>query len=282
MALTPNIQASQGFITSVTDGPTPNTNVSQAFVAAVANFPTPEIDASQAFVSAVTSGPTPSLSVSQSYITVVCKGRVDDPKVRVWTYTLDGSDYYVVRLGNIETLVYSTSSGQWSVYGSFEGNLWKAFTGINWQGGTSLSPYYGSNIIVGDDANGALYFLNPDKYLDDDPIRGSDSERTFERVFQGQIPARGYGSEKCYSVELSGSIGDMDEPTLTSVTLSYSDDSGQTYVDAGTVDVTNADYGARVNWRSLGSFSQPGRLFKITDTGALHRVDYLSVETNKE
>src|SRR3546814_14617292 len=101
----------------------------------VANFPTESIENSQDFVLVVSSGATPSIQLSQSWVTVVARGRVDDPKVRAWTFTLDGHDYYVLRAGNIETLVYDTHNGQWYVWSSFDSDLWKAFNGTNWKTG---------------------------------------------------------------------------------------------------------------------------------------------------
>jgi hypothetical protein len=74
-----------------------------------------------------------------------------------------------------------------------------------------------------------------------------------------------------------GSIGEMTEAALTTVTLYTSDDQGNTYDSQGAVAIPNAGYDTRVEWWSLGQFSAPGRLFKITDIGALHRIDYLEM-----
>jgi len=215
-------------------------------------------------------------------VMAILRGRVDDPKVRVWTYTLDGHDFYVIRLGNIETLVYDTHSEQWSVFGDEGNDLWKAYQGINWLGSEQLAHLHGSNIVVGDDSNGSLYFLNPEQYTDDHRVDGADNPQTFQRIFQGQLNKRGYDYERCFAVELLGSIGQMDNPLLTDIALTYSDDRGNTYVDAGTVTVANGDLGARVDWRSLGSFTAPGRIFKITDTGGFFRIDSLTADTDKE
>lgn len=282
MALTPTIENSQAFVFSITGGATGSEQLSQAFVLAVANFPTESIENSQDFVLVVTEGATHNIELSQAWVTVVARGRVDDPKVRAWTFTLDGHDYYVLRAGNIETLVYDTHNGQWYVWSSFDTDLWKAFNGTNWINSGGLPEEFGSNIVVGDDANGALYFLDPEQFTDDDALAGDTNPKTFTREFQGQVTKRGYDYEKVFSVELLGSIGQMDVSTLTDVTLSYSDDRGLSYVDAGTITIPNNDTSKRVDWRSLGSFTLPGRMFKVTDTGALHRIDNLTIETDKE
>jgi hypothetical protein len=65
---------------------------------------------------------------------------------------------------------------------------------------------------------------------------------------------------------------------LQTVNLKYSDDSGATFYDAGDQTVPAEVYDTRLNWRSLGSIRYPGRLFKITDSGALRRIDSLEVE----
>lgn len=281
MALTPEIRVSQGNAGVVTGGSSPNLQTSQAFAHVVGNLPTDEIQNSQSLNNVVTSGGSPAMQVSQSFLTIVARGRIDDPKVRVWTYTLDGHDYYVLRLGNSETLVYDTYSEEWSVFGSDGTNLWKAFTGINWVGGNNVANSYGSNVIVGDHGNGSLYFLDPEQYKDDSSF-GTEDQTTFERIFQAQLQKRSYDFEKCFAVELLGSIGKMDQSDLTDITLYYSDDQGITYINAGTVSITNEDYSKRVDWRSLGSFSAPGRMFKIIDNGALQRIDSLTADTDRE
>lgn len=275
-------QFSGGASRTLLDGAAGFSNVSGTTVRAIYNYPADEGKVSALAVRAFTDGTAIEARASGLFARLLIRGRIDDPKVRVWTFTLDGHDYYVIRLGNIETLVYDTYSEQWSVYGDAEDSLWEAYQGINWIGSGSLSDRYGSNIIVGDDSNGALYFLNPEAYSDDDRVDGELTPRTFERVFQGQLTKRSYDYEKCYAVELLGSIGKMDQPTLTDVTLYISDDQGITYSDMGTITIPNESYKTRVDWRSLGSFTAPGRLFKIVDTGALHRVDSLTADTDRE
>jgi hypothetical protein len=235
MAITPTIQASQASVTAVTGGETSDILVAQAYVTAIANFPTERIDTSQFYVSTITGGATSSIQVGQSYITVVCRGRVEDPKVRAWTYTMDGHDYYVLRLGVQETLVYDTHSEQWYSWGSDSTNLWRPFDGTNWLGGDIWSDEYGSNVVVGDDGNGSLYLLDPTSYVDDHPSLPDPTQ--FERIIQGQVVKRGHDNERCYSVELNGSIGEMTNADLTTVTLYTSDDQGNTYVDQGTVTI---------------------------------------------
>ena len=214
---------------------------------------------------------------SQGAVLVAAKGRINDPVVRCWTYTLDGHDFYVLRCGNIETLVYDTMSKEWSVYGSDDTDLWKAFQGWNWIGAGQLPDQYGSNVVVGDDATGALYFLNPFGDVDSDPV-DTTVTRPFTRILQTQTPVRGYDSYPCYGIELQGSIGEYSD----TVNLAVSDDRGTTYNSVGTLNTVAGDYSTRLNWRSLGKIKAPGRLFKITDYGALRRIDSITMKDGQD
>ena len=126
---------------------------------------------------------------------------------------------------------------------------------------------------MGDDGNGALYFLSPDDDYDDDALVGNTTARSFRRQATGQVVVKpGYAAAPCFGVQLFGSIGSGLEDGME-VSLEVSDDRGFTYTDMGAVSLDAGDYNARVHWRSLGSMSAPGRLFKITDEGALKRID---------
>lgn len=331
MVATPAIRASQGYVTAITSGATPKVEVAQGYVQAIASFPAEAIDVSQSYVTVVTEGATPTVEVSQYWTTVVARGRVADPKVRVFTFTLDGHDFYVIRLGNDETLVYDLHSQQWYNWGSGESDLWRAYDGMNWQGGDYWSANYGSSTLVGDDGNGAVYFLDPDQPYDDHPIIGATRPQSFLRVASGMLTFKGYDSIPCYGVQVMGSIGthvtetpvaeeagtglistsgdadseadvllvsgDMDttgndallwqileaeetDYSDVSVTLSYSDDKGNSYVTLDPVRVSQGEYNTRLTWRSLGSMKSPGRIFRITDTRALKRIDSLDTPDN--
>lgn len=250
---------------------------SQFAVMAAATYPAEFAYISQFSVSAATEFDI-NVDVSQLGILVAARGRITDPKVRAWTFTLDGHDFYVLRLGNIETLVYDTAAQQWYLWGFDTSPLWKAYNGTNWLAADSHAFNYGSNIVVGDDANGSLYFLDPDRDVDDDAVEGEAIQRPFQRVVTTQYPIRGYSQLRCYGINLYGSIGGpLTDPSLNTVTLSYSDDRGVTYLPAGSVTMENESYDQRIDWRSLGSMRAPGRLFKIEDTGALRRIDAIDI-----
>jgi hypothetical protein len=265
-------RVSQAVVRGLTEGN--EGNVSQLAVRSIFNFPSEAGRVSQIVVRSFNE-PTPQLRASQLIVRALIKGRVDEPKIRAWTFTQDGHDYYVLRLGSFfPTLVYDTYSKQWSVYGSGTGDPWRAYTGRNWQGGRRLALPW-SDVIVGDDGTGAIYFLSPDDDYDDDSITGEP--RAFRRRITGQIVVKpGYISAPCFGVQLYGSIGSGAE-TLN-VNLAVSDDRGFNYDDMGDIALDALDYNARVNWLSLGSMVAPGRLFRITDEGALKRVDAIEMD----
>lgn len=278
MALTPTIETSQADVGVIYSGG--NMLNSQSDVIAVFNIPSEEIHASQADTSVV-SKTTSNVEVSQADLIIIYRGRIDDPSVRAWTFTLDGHDFYVLRLGNEETLIYDMLSEQWSVWATGDTGYWSVYTGANWFGGNNFAASLGSNVIVGSDANGALYFLDPNKPNDDAAVDGRDVI-PFRRRITGQIPLRGYNSARVYELQLLGSVSDLDANANADIQLLYSDDRGDSYVSAGTITTVDQDFDIRANWRSLGSFRSPGRLFRVEDFGALKRIDSLTVNTSMD
>lgn len=250
--------------------------VTQMGTLTVAILPAEFLYASQAGVVAVAEASN-IIHVSQAGVMIVARGRVSDPKVRAWTFTLDGHDFYVLRLGNQETLICDLTTEQWHVWGSDSGALWRAYTGGNWLGGMGLGATYGSNVLVGDDGNGALYFLDPNGLYDDDALLGDEIPRAFERIITGQVATKSIDALPCFGVQLIGSVGETTESSLTTVTLYTSDDQGNTYDEHDTITIDSGDHTARVEWTSLGSFDAPGRLFQIQDFGALYRIDFLEM-----
>jgi hypothetical protein len=253
-----------------------STSVTQGYAAVLGAYPAEGADVDVAHTVVLTEAGM-EVQVEQAYVIILTTGRVSDPVIRTWTFTLDGHDYYVLKLGNSKTLLYDTHSESWYNWGSGTGDLWRAYNGCNWLGGDRFAGGYGSNVVVGDDGNGSLYFLDPDAEVDDDALV-DDTTRTFERVVQGQVTHKGYSAGPCYSVQLNGSLGMTDDAVDTTVTLSISDDQGNSYSDVGTITVAADDSLARVHWRSLGSIRTPGRLFKVTDYGALTRIDSLDMD----
>jgi hypothetical protein len=148
--------------------------------------------------------------------------------------------------------------------------VWRPNTGISWIGGQALAHQYGSNILVGDDTWGLLWFLDPKQPYDAHADYLNPTQQLdFERVVMGQLPNRGRGAMPCYVIFLAGdNYGITADDFTPGVTLEYSDDGGVTYDDAGTLGISQS-----YEWYSLGQIDAPGRLFKITDNGVFTRID---------
>lgn len=268
-----DIQSSQANVYGVAEGGLLRT--SQVAVLAVAIKAAEYMRASQAQAVFVTEADMP-IKASQLSLMAVARGRVNDPAIRAWWFRLDDHRFYVLRLGTTETLVCDLTTGEWFTWGTGETPLWRCYSGTNWLGAGALATN-GSNIVVGDDANGAIYILDPEGDLDDSPLEGAENKFAFIRRITTQYPMRGYDSVPCFGIELLGSVGQFDDDSLRSVRLEVSDDRGTTYQDCGTVDTEAGVLDTRVDWRSLGSMNAPGRLFRITDYGALRRIDSLEM-----
>ena len=277
MPATPDIQESQFDVGVIADIGA-DLEISQFDAIALFRFPAEEEEVSQFDVQLVTIQKNV-IQTSQLDLIILFRGRVSDPSVRAWTATLDGHDFYFLRLGNAETLVYDLTTEQWHVWASGSDFYWNIFTGINWFGGNNFSASFGSNIIVGSDANGSLFILDPTK-PDDDPATEGRDVSPFRRRVTGQLPSRGYDSVAVYEFQLLGSIGQLNANADTGVTLLYSDDRGDSYVNAGEIITEEDNYEIRGSWRSLGSFRAPGRLFRVEDFGALQRIDSMTVNTS--
>jgi hypothetical protein len=240
---------------------------------AAINFPSKELNIPQGRIIA-TFRQMAEINVPQTRILVAARGRVANPTIRAWTFTLDGHDFYVLRLGDSETLVYDASTEQWTDWASKE-STWRVNTGISWVGGQGLAHQYGSSVVVGDDGWGVLGFLDPECPYDEHPdYLNPVQQLEFERVVMGQIAERGRGVTPCYAVFLTGdNYGISVDDFVPGVTLEYSDDAGKTFDNAGTINVTVDTTDQTYEWLSLGQIDNPGRLFRITDNGVFTRID---------
>lgn len=294
MVATPETRTTQGAVLAAGSGSNLRLTAFDALV--VVNFPTAGIrtTVAPALVAATNTNSMPvrtsgafalvaarngeDLRVSQLQALVAVRGRVENPKLRAWTFTLDGHDFYVLRLGLGATLVYDDYSEQWMDWDAFEQDFWPVSMGFNWVGGLTIlddqDQSYGSNVLIGDDSLGLLWFLDPNQPFDesfDGPL-DPEPEKYFPRVLQGQVPLVGRDVLPCYVAWLTTDMGD---PAYdgAAVTLEISDDAGKTYDDMGSVEINLGTDKPELAWYSLGQIEAPGRLFRITDDGAVARID---------
>jgi hypothetical protein len=266
-------RVSQFTVRSLTEGD--KANVSQLAVRSVYGFPSEAARVSQ-FIIRSLDEPTPPARVSQLLVRAIIRGRIENPTVRAWTFNLDGHDFYVLRLGDTQTLVYDTYSKQWMDWADLGSGTWRANYGMNWLGGQALAIGYGSDVVAGDDNLGLLWFLSPEQPFDGNADVTGDPIY-FDRITMGQLAMTGRQVLPCYAAWLTTDMGD---PAYdgAGVTMEISDDAGVSFFDAGTVTVTLGAARPELSWYSLGQIQAPGRLFKITDDGAIARID--SMEMN--
>jgi hypothetical protein len=265
----------------VADMPSGDERVTGAYVLTAINYPAPLESVTWAGELVTVKSAIP-LRVTEAVVLVAVRGRTRNPNVRAWTFTLDGHDYYVLALGTTLTLVYDTYSEQWVDWDALGEVYWPVNIGFNWAAGIGVKDAdgnpFGSNVLVGDDTYPLLYFLDPNQPYDENPESlDPEQEIFFERVIQGQALVTGRQAEPCYVCWITA---DMGAPAYVGagVQLEISDDGGNSYDDMGTVVVTPDNNSPELSWYSLGQIQAPGRLFRITDDGAVARID--SMEMN--
>lgn len=268
-----DVRATQGTVINLATGK-PSLRLTQAGLLAVFQHATAALRSTQA-AGVVVVGGKPALRTTQAAVLVLWAGRTENRKLRAWAFSQDGHDFYVLRLGESMTLVHDLTTGQWSRWSTPSLNVWRAQLGLNWtgQGKTTLDLGYAWNVVGGDDTLGILWIADPTQPRDHNT---SAVETEFTRQLVGALPMRGRETAQCGAVYLLGNLGN---PTLVgdTVTLETSDDQGFNWLSHGAVTITAGDVTQEIGWLGLGLISAPGRLFRITDTGAFARVSSLDM-----
>ena len=280
---TDGIEASEARTFSVFAAVAANELMSSARVFSVYNFPTPFMYDSAARVILPVKRNS-DMEISESRVFAVVRGRIADPKVRAWTFTLDGHDFYVLRLGDGSTIVYDDYSEQWTDWDSKGNGAWRPNTGFQWLGAQgivdSTGKSYGSTIVAGDDLFGLLWFLDPEQPYDDNPDAARIPQQVdFERVVTGQVLGSGRVETPCYVVFVDGDNYGLTGTEFTpGVTLEYSDDQGRNFVSAETLpSLIDPSENNPYAWYSLGQISSPGRIFRVRDNGVFARIDSMDM-----
>lgn len=190
--------------------------------------------------------------------------------IRAWTYALDGHTFYVLTLGEQGTFVYDESTGQWAKWQTTGLNTWNMEIGTVWKG----------KIIAADQQNATIWELDPLNFIDD------DYKPQIRRV-TGALSMRNRAFIANYAFRITASLGQPDVPltapaTVPTVTLETSDDQGSSYQTHGSVEITIDDAVQELAWLSLGTMSPPMRIFRLTDIGAIARIDGGDSEIGEE
>lgn len=271
-------RATQGTVISLATGKA-DLRLTQASLLAVYQHPTPTLRTTQGEIAALI-GSKPAIRTTQATVLVLYTVGAENRKMRAWGFSQDGHDFYVLRGGTSWSLVYDITTGQWSRWTTPTKNYLRAHLGLNWDGQakTTLDRGFAWNVVGADDTTGDLWILDPTQNLDEDVGGGTYS--AFTREVVGGIPQRLRKGTQCGAVYLTANLGSP-ELTAPTVTLTTSDDSGVNWVNQGSITVTS-DPTQELSWLGLGLITAPGRLFKITDSGALNRISSLDMRGLEE
>lgn len=175
---------------------------------------------------------------------------------RAWTFTLDGHTFYVLNLGQEGTFLFDAVTQQWCQFDTNGYGQWNMLFGTMW----------GARIVGADAIAHQLWELVPTAVLD-------EGWRDISHAVTGAVSTRSRAYISCDAVRITASFGVIDEVNGATMSLRFSDDSGQTWSSYFTVPLTSGNTTGEVAWRSLGSFMAPGRIFELTDIGGLVRID---------
>lgn len=192
-----------------------------------------------------------------SQVVVLIAYATNEPNVArqdAWTYILDGHRFYVLPLGPEGTWAYDLSTKEWCQLQS------DGFTGLNFSRGVM----WGLRVMGGDMLYPNLYEFDPTQPYD-------EGWRPITHIVTGGVPLRGRYNVGVANFTITASVNDVTsvgEP----ISLQFSDDNGTTW--SPTLDIPLTDISTqKLIWNSLGSFSNPGRVFMITDTAGPMRID---------
>ncbi len=174
---------------------------------------------------------------------------------RCWSYSLDDHTFYVLDLGAEGTFVYDITTQQWSQFSTSGFVQWSVANGCMW-----------GQRVVGSDLAAPTVWEHRMSALQD-----SDAFDVLH-VVTGGLTTRNRVFRSVDALRLSGSLGELDDPAGVNISLRMSDDQGVTWTPYFVIALTEGSSNEIV-WRSLGSFCAPGRIFEVSDTGGLLRID---------
>ena len=223
----------------------------------------------QAGLQAATAGQAVPATAQLAMLVAYRTGTVENLNLRSWAFDLDGHTFYVLTLGEQGTWVYDSLTGQWAQWQT------QGLTGWNMELGTT----WRNDVIALDQQNPILWRLDPTSFIDDD-------FRTQIRRVTGALSTRLRNFPANYAFRVTASLGDFDvantaPPTQPNVTLRYSDDQGMTFTSAGDVTIEANNFTQSLQWLSLGVMQSPVRVFEITDTGAVVRLQGADAEVDE-
>lgn len=206
---------------------------------------------------AATSGGTNNVTAQVSQMVILSAWAPGTPGVSrqaAWTYVLDGHRFYVLPLGPEGDWAYDTTTREWCQLQT------QGFPGMNFTHGVM----WGLRVIGGDSLYTYLYELDPNQPFD-------EQWRTVEHMVTGGIATRSRAMIGVANFTLTASVGD-DSSESQAISLAFSDDNGTTWSQEFAIPLTDMA-SQKIIWNALGSFSAPGRVFRITDYSGPIRLD---------
>lgn len=194
-------------------------------------------------------------TTSQALLLAAYGTGVPNTKVtNAWTFVLDGHRFYVLSLGPEGDWAYDMTTQEWCQLKS------TGLPGLNFTHGVM----WGIRIIGGDAQYNNLYEMDPTQAFD-------EGWREVQHMVTGGIPIRTRSVVGVANFTLTASVGD-DNAIDQSISLAFSDDNGVTWSQEFPIPLT--DVGSqKLIWNALGSFTAPGRVFRITDYSGPVRLD---------
>lgn len=265
MVAAANANFPDGKVRAITGGASPDLRAAGLVARVIYTFPAEEGQTNSAAVRTLwgNSGGVDSMANLLASRILIKFGR-DIRQLRAWTFTQDDHDFYVLNLGDTETLVYDRLTGQWAQWKSPGFAYWRGNDGVQWEGWN----------ICCDSESGKLWIIDPEGRLDEEttPITS---------IVTGGISTRMRKFAPCFMAELALSEGQP--PTgiaegSVALSLRTSDDGGLSFTNHGSIAGEGIGEDITVRWYGLGIIPPNGRVFEITDTGYARRIDGFNVE----
>lgn len=210
----------------------------------------------EALLAATTNGTTGvTTNISQEAMLIAYSTGVPGTSASAsWTFVMDGHRFYVLPLGPEGDWAYDFTTQEWCQLQS------QGFPGINFTHGVM----WGLRIVGSDILYQYLYELDPNQPLD-------EAWREVQHMVTGGIATRNRSAIGVANFTVTASVGD-DSADDQAISLAFSDDNGVTWSQELDMPLTDMA-GQKLIWNALGSFSAPGRVFRITDYSGPIRLD---------
>lgn len=204
------------------------------------------------------------LNAAQTIYTV---GVPETKRSRAWAFDLDGHVFYVLDLGAKGALVYDVATQQWSRFETKAyGGHWDFKVGHQWHAAKMT--------VGGSVASGGLRRIDPETHLD-------EGWRPVDYEVRGVLLGAGTDYHRQYALRLVGATGQNADEIAPVLRMQFSDDQGVSWSPEFKVALKN-DTRQRIEFRSLGAFTAPGRIFRLYDEGGIKFLAFVEADIGGE